>query len=70
MDIIDGSGLSPQNNVTTRAMNQIMQYALKRPWFPEFQKSLPTYNDMTMKSGTIGGTLGYTGYHTAKDGKK
>ena len=23
-----------------------------------------------MKSGTIGGTLGYTGYHTAKDGKK
>ncbi|GAA4515917.1 D-alanyl-D-alanine carboxypeptidase/D-alanyl-D-alanine endopeptidase [Sphingobacterium thermophilum] len=70
LDIIDGSGLSPQNNVTTRAMNQIMQYALKRPWFPEFQKSLPTYNDMTMKSGTIGGTLGYTGYHTAKDGKK
>jgi D-alanyl-D-alanine carboxypeptidase/D-alanyl-D-alanine-endopeptidase (penicillin-binding protein 4) len=66
LDIVDGSGLSPQNNVTTNAMNQIMQYALKRPWFSEFQKSLPTYNEMTMKSGT----LGYTGYHTAKDGKK
>ena len=70
LDIVDGSGLSPQNNVTTKAMNQIMQYALQRPWFTEFQKSLPTYNEMSMKSGTINGTLGYTGYHTAKDGKK
>ncbi|MCA5003958.1 D-alanyl-D-alanine carboxypeptidase/D-alanyl-D-alanine endopeptidase [Sphingobacterium bovistauri] len=70
LDIVDGSGLSPQNNVTTKAMNQIMQYALKRPWFNEFNNSLPVYNGMTMKSGTINGTLGYTGYHTAKDGKK
>ena len=70
LDVVDGSGLSPQNNVTTQAMNQIMQYAVKRPWFAEFNKSLPTYNQMTMKSGTINGTLGYTGYHTAKDGKK
>lgn len=70
LDIIDGSGLSPQNNVTTHAMNEIMQYAIKRPWFEAFIKSLPTYNGMTMKSGTIGGTLGYTGYHKAKDGKE
>lgn len=70
LDVVDGSGLSPQNNITTKAMNQIMQYAIKRPWFGEFNKSLPTYNQMTMKSGTINGTLGYTGYHTAKDGKK
>lgn len=70
VDIIDGSGLSPQNNVTSSAMNTIMQYATGRPWFPIFQKSLPTYNQMSMKSGTIGGTLGYTGYHQAKDGKK
>ena len=70
LDLKDGSGLSPQNNVTTKAMNTIMQYAIGRPWFNEFNKSLPTYNNMTMKSGTIGGTLGYTGYHTAKDGKK
>jgi D-alanyl-D-alanine carboxypeptidase/D-alanyl-D-alanine-endopeptidase (penicillin-binding protein 4) len=70
LDIVDGSGLSPQNNVTTKAMNQIMQYAVKRPWFAEFNKSLPIYNQMTIKSGTINGTLGYTGYHTAKDGKK
>lgn len=70
LDVVDGSGLSPQNNVTTKAMNQIMQYAIKRPWFEKFNRSLPVYNDMSMKSGTINGTLGYTGYHTAIDGKK
>jgi len=70
LGIIDGSGLSPQNNVTSSAMNKIMQYAVTKNWYPLFQKSLPTYNQMTMKSGTIGGTLGYTGYHQAKDGKK
>lgn len=69
LDIKDGSGLSPQNNVTTAAMTGIMQYAISRPWYVNFVKALPTYNQMTMKSGTIGGTLGYTGYHTAKDGK-
>lgn len=70
LDVIDGSGLSPQNNVTSEAMNKIMQYAIARPWYSTFVKSLPTINQMTMKSGTIGGTLGYTGYHTAKNGKK
>lgn len=70
LDVTDGSGLSPQNNVTTQAMNSIMQYATKRPWYTAFVKSLPIYNEMTMKSGTINGTLGYTGYHKAKDGKE
>ena len=70
LDIVDGSGLSPQNNITSKAMNRIMHYAIQRPWFTEFNNSLPIYNDMSMKSGTINGTLGYTGYHTAKDGKK
>lgn len=69
LDIVDGSGLSPQNNVTAQAMNKIMQYAVKRPWYNSFAAALPTYNEMTMKSGTINGTLGYTGYHKAKDGK-
>ncbi|MBE8719929.1 D-alanyl-D-alanine carboxypeptidase/D-alanyl-D-alanine endopeptidase [Sphingobacterium pedocola] len=69
LDVKDGSGLSPQNHVTAAAMTQIMYYAISRPWYTDFVKALPTYNQMTMKSGTIGGTLGYTGYHTAKDGK-
>lgn len=66
--IKDGSGLSPQNRVTTLAMAKIMHYAQDKPWFTDFQKSLPTINGMTMKSGTIGGVLGYTGFHTGKSG--
>lgn len=67
--LMDGSGLSPQNRVSTIAMAKIMHYALNRPWFEDFGKSLPTYNNMTMKSGTIGGTLGYTGYQKSKSGQ-
>lgn len=70
LDIVDGSGLSPQNNITTSAMSRIMQYAKNKPWYTEFNKSLPIYNQMTMKSGTINGTLGYTGYHESKSGQK
>lgn len=65
---IDGSGLSPQARVTTMAMSKIMHYAQSRPWFTEFNESLPTINGMTMKSGTIGGVLGYTGYQKDKSG--
>jgi D-alanyl-D-alanine carboxypeptidase/D-alanyl-D-alanine-endopeptidase (penicillin-binding protein 4) len=70
LDIMDGSGLSSQNNVNTATIAKIMQYAIGKPWYSDFVKSLPTINQMRMKSGTIGGTLGYTGYHTAKNGQK
>lgn len=66
----DGSGLSPQNRVTTAAMTKIMQYAQSQSWFPEFYKSLPEYNQMKMKSGTIGGALGYTGIQNNSAGEK
>lgn len=70
LNIKDGCGLSPQNRVTTSAIAKIMHYAQSRPWFADFQKSLPNINGMSMKSGTIGGVLGYTGYHTSNDGTK
>ncbi len=66
----DGSGLSPQNRVTTLAMGKIMQYAKGRPWYDEFLKSLPVVNKTSMKSGTIGGVLGYTGYQLSADGQE
>ena len=69
LQIKDGSGLSPQNRVTTQAMAKIMYYAQSRPWFADFQKSLPVINGITMKSGTIGGVLGYTGYQSNKAGQ-
>lgn len=68
LKIMDGSGLSPENRITTNALARILASAKGAPWFAGFFESLPTYNEMKMKSGTIGGVLGYAGYHTNKDG--
>jgi D-alanyl-D-alanine carboxypeptidase/D-alanyl-D-alanine-endopeptidase (penicillin-binding protein 4) len=67
--IRDGSGLSPETRVTTLAMTKIMNYAKAQPWFGDFYENLPLYNNMKMKSGTISGVLGYTGYQTTSDGR-
>jgi len=64
----DGSGLSPQNRVTPQAEVQALQHAKTRPWFKSFYNCLPLYNGIKMKSGTIGGSKAFTGYHTAADG--
>ncbi|MCA6452677.1 MAG: D-alanyl-D-alanine carboxypeptidase, partial [Chitinophagaceae bacterium] len=66
--IIDGSGLSPQNRVTADALVDVLQYARGRSWFPAFYEALPLFNQMKLKSGTIGGAKSFAGYHTAKDG--
>jgi D-alanyl-D-alanine carboxypeptidase/D-alanyl-D-alanine-endopeptidase (penicillin-binding protein 4) len=70
LNITDGSGLSPVNRVTTSAQVNMLQYAAKQPWFKGFYNSLPEYNNMKMKSGTIRGVKAFCGYHTAKDGKQ
>lgn len=66
--IYDGSGLSPENRVTTMAMARILMTVKNEPWFASYYKSFPIYNGMKMKSGTIGGVLGYVGYQKAADG--
>jgi len=68
LHIMDGSGLSPQNRVTTRALVTALQYARARPWFPFFYDALPLYNGMKLKSGSIGGARSFAGYHVAADG--
>jgi D-alanyl-D-alanine carboxypeptidase/D-alanyl-D-alanine-endopeptidase (penicillin-binding protein 4) len=70
INIIDGSGLSPQNRVTTNSLVKVLQYAKKRPWYNSFYLALPTYNGMKMKSGSIGGARSFAGYHTSKDGRE
>lgn len=70
LNMRDGSGLSPQNKVTSKALVQVLQYAQKQPWFNSFYNALPIYNGMRMKSGTISGVKGFTGYHTAANGKQ
>ncbi|WP_428328808.1 D-alanyl-D-alanine carboxypeptidase/D-alanyl-D-alanine endopeptidase [Mucilaginibacter sp.] len=66
LNIVDGSGLAPGDRVTTLTMATILQSAKKETWFPDFYESLPTYNDIKMKSGTILNVLTYAGYHTYK----
>lgn len=68
LNMIDGSGLSPQNRVTTHAQVSILQYAKKQPWFNGFYYALPEFNGMKMKSGSISDVKGFCGYQKAKDG--
>jgi serine-type D-Ala-D-Ala carboxypeptidase/endopeptidase (penicillin-binding protein 4) len=68
IQIMDGSGLSPQNRVTAWAEVKVLLYAKTRPWFASFYNALPLYNGMKMKSGSIGGARAFAGYHTSKSG--
>lgn len=70
LNIGDGSGLSPQNRVTTHAQVEILKYAKRQSWFPYFYEALPEYNGMKMKSGTIKDVKGFCGYHKAANGKE
>jgi D-alanyl-D-alanine carboxypeptidase/D-alanyl-D-alanine-endopeptidase (penicillin-binding protein 4) len=70
LNLVDGSGLSPLNRVTTRAQVALLQHARKQAWFQGFYACLPEYNHMKMKSGTIRGVKGYCGYHRGKDGQE
>jgi D-alanyl-D-alanine carboxypeptidase/D-alanyl-D-alanine-endopeptidase (penicillin-binding protein 4) len=66
--IVDGSGLSPHNRVTTRTLVQVLQHARMQSWYPAFYEGLPTINGIKMKSGSISGVRGYTGYINSKAG--
>lgn len=68
LKIIDGSGLSPADRVTTAALTNVMLFARKRPWFNSFYDALPESNGIHMKSGYISGVRSYTGYIKSKDG--
>ena len=64
MNIFDGSGLSPEDRITTLTMASILQSARKEAWFNDFYESLPVYNDMKMKSGSINSVQAYAGFQT------
>jgi D-alanyl-D-alanine carboxypeptidase/D-alanyl-D-alanine-endopeptidase (penicillin-binding protein 4) len=46
----------------------VLQYAKRQSWFKGYFNSLPEYNGMKMKSGTIKDAKGFAGYHTSKAG--
>ena len=68
IQILDGSGLSPLNRVSSKALATALVYARKRPWYPAFYHALPTINGQHMKSGFIEGARSYAGYQRSKDG--
>lgn len=70
LNIIDGSGLSPGNRVTTQAMASVLFQIQKEIWFSDFYKGLPEYNGMKIKSGTINDVSAFAGYHTDVSGNK
>jgi D-alanyl-D-alanine carboxypeptidase/D-alanyl-D-alanine-endopeptidase (penicillin-binding protein 4) len=68
LNIVDGSGLSPLNRVTTHAQVTVLKYATSQPWFTGYYNAFPEYNGMKMKSGTISDVKGFCGYQKSKDG--
>jgi D-alanyl-D-alanine carboxypeptidase/D-alanyl-D-alanine-endopeptidase (penicillin-binding protein 4) len=70
LNISDGSGLSPEDRVTTHAQVEILKYARKQSWYKYFYDALPEYNNMKMKSGTIKDVKAFCGYNKAANGKE
>jgi D-alanyl-D-alanine carboxypeptidase/D-alanyl-D-alanine-endopeptidase (penicillin-binding protein 4) len=70
LKIIDGSGLSPANRVTTQSLVTVMQYAKDQNWFSSFYYDLPEINNIKMKDGYINGVRSYTGYIKNKEGSE
>lgn len=61
--LMDGSGLSPQNRITTWAIAKVL-YNIRQcsSWFPSFENALPFDNGIRMKGGFIENVLSYSGY--------
>ena len=68
--IIDGSGLSPANRITPKALVHVLSFAKGRGWFNSFYHALPEMNGIKMKSGYIGGVRSYAGYVKSKSGEE
>ncbi|MFT3677363.1 MAG: D-alanyl-D-alanine carboxypeptidase/D-alanyl-D-alanine-endopeptidase [Chitinophagaceae bacterium] len=68
--IYDGSGLSPLDRITTTAQVNVLAYARRQSWYRAFYQSLPEYNGMKMKSGTISDVKGFCGYHRSRAGRE
>ncbi len=69
-NIYDGSGLSPLDRITTTAQVNVLAYARRQSWYAAFYQSLPEYNGMKMKSGTISDVKGFCGYHRSRAGRE
>ena len=67
LQILDGSGLSPQNRVTVSSLVRALRFARAKSWFNSFYLALPEINGMKMKSGSIVGARSYAGYQKGRN---
>lgn len=81
----DGSGLSVNDHISARSMIQLLDYAHRAPWGPEFHASLPLAGEsgtqrkrmknspaegnLHAKTGTTNDVIALAGYVTATDGE-
>lgn len=70
LKMIDGSGLSPANRITPKALVDVLRFAKSRTWYQSFYHALPELNGIKMKSGYIGGVRSYSGYIKSKSGEE
>lgn len=86
MNLLDGSGLSPGNGMSTRQMSKILYLASRKAYGAALERSLPLAGKsgslksmlrgtaaegrLRAKSGYISGARGYTGYVESATGKK
>ncbi len=70
INIKDGSGLSPSNRVTTKALVTVLQFAKQQQWFRSFYNALPEINGIKMKDGYIADVRSYTGFIKDRDGNE
>ncbi|MES2221271.1 MAG: D-alanyl-D-alanine carboxypeptidase/D-alanyl-D-alanine-endopeptidase [Acidobacteriota bacterium] len=81
----DGSGLSPEDRITPRALTTLLRYIAEQPWGAQFRSTLPiggvdgTLSDRFLhgplhgqvfaKTGTLEEVNALSGYVTAKNGQ-
>lgn len=81
----DGSGLSPEDRVTPRAMTTLLRYAASQPWSEEFRGTLPIggvdgslsdrftraplRDHVFAKTGTLDEVNALSGYVTERNGR-
>ena len=83
--MVDGSGLSRDNHVTTQFLCQFLSAVAKEPYFQDFKNTLglssqtgeeiilphvPKGCSLTLKGGIMTSVRGYAGYFTNKEGKR
>ncbi len=68
LHVLDGSGLSPEDRITTEALATVLFHVRQESWYSQYKECLPIIHNIHMKSGHINGVASYTGFLTSREG--